>query len=268
VMRVGLRSSEDVEENLGRAYLGPIPELSSVTKARGRPIDHVISRPLSAFPEAFRNLKASVVGQPQSDPVRTVAITSALPGEGKSTVSICLARTAALQGWKVLLIDCDLRRPGLTAAMGVDAQAGLIQVLSGAVSLEQAVVRDEASGAGLLLLPGKTDATNDVFGSSAMDRLLAQLKHSYDLIVLDTAPVLPVADSRILAAKADSVIVAANWNKTPKRAVQSALKILDAMGARVAGVTLTRVDMEKQARSTYGDVEYYSKAYRGYYADS
>ena len=120
----------------------------------------------------------------------------------------------------------------------------------------------------LLLLPGKTDATNDVFGSTAMDRLLSQLKLRYDLIVLDTPPILPVADSRVLAAKADSVIVAANWNKTPRRAVQNALKILDAMGARVAGVTLTRVDMEQQSKSGYGDSDYYFRAYRGYYADS
>lgn len=274
-MRDGLRTSEDVEQHLGREYLGAIPELSSLSKPRGsvrkrlqgKPMDYVVSRPLSAFPEAFRNLKASALSM-QGEPVRTVAVTSALPREGKSTVSICLARTAALQGWKVLLVDCDLRRPGLTEALGLQPRAGLIEVLRGGVQLEQAVVRDEASGADLLLLPGKADATNDVFGSSAMDQLLHRMKAQYDLVVLDTAPVLPVAESRVLSAKADTVIFAASWNKTPRRAVQNALKILDAMGARVAGVTLTRVNMEQQARDGYGDADYYFKDYRSYYAEA
>ncbi|WP_374471619.1 GumC family protein [Phenylobacterium sp.] len=276
-MRVGLRTSDDVEQMLGHPYLGAIPELSSVVarargsvrnQLRGRPMDYVVARPLSAFPEAFRNLKASALALPQGEPVRTVAVTSALPREGKSTVSICLARTAALQGWRVLLIDCDLRRPGLTAAMGLEPRSGLLQVLRGEAQLEDAIVHDEASGADLLLLPGKTDAINDVFGSEAMDALLARLKQRYDLVVLDTAPVLPVADSRILAAKADTVIFAANWNKTPRRAVQTALKILESMGARIAGVTLTRVNMEQQVRYGYGDADYYFRDYRGYYAET
>lgn len=276
-MRVGLRTSDDVEQMLGHAYLGAIPELSSVTKSalghtrgrvRGKPMDYIVARPLSAFPEAFRNLKASTLAIPQGDPIRTVAVTSALPREGKSTVSICLARTAALQGWRVLLVDCDLRRPGLTAAMGLDPSAGLMQVLAHEVKLEDAVVLDEASGADLLLLPGKADATTDVFGSDAMDQFLARVKQHYDLVVLDTAPVLPVADSRVLAAKADTVIFAANWNKTPRRAVQAALKILESMGANIAGVTLTRVDMEQQVRCGYGDADHYFKEYRGYYAET
>lgn len=275
-MRVGLRTSDDVEQLLGHPYLGAIPELSSVVakargsvrnQLRGRPMDYVVARPLSAFPEAFRNLKASALSLP-GDPIRTVAVTSALPREGKSTVSICLARTAALQGWRVLLVDCDLRRPGLTTAIGLEPKVGLIQVLTGEAKLEDAVLRDEASGADLLLLPGKFDATNDVFGSGAMDRLLSEFKLHYDLVVLDTAPVLPVADSRILSAKADTVIFAANWNKTPRRAVQTALKILESMGARIAGVTLTRVNMEQQARYGYGDADYYFRDYRGYYAET
>lgn len=275
-MRVGLRTSDDVEQ-LGQPYLGAIPELSSVvsrargnirSQLRGRPIDYVVARPLSAFPEAFRNLKASAMALPQGEPVCTVAVTSALPREGKSTVAICMARTAALQGWTVLLIDCDLRRPGLTAAIGLEPKAGLIQVVNGEVELQDAVIRDEATGADLLLLPEKTDATSDVFGSSAMDRFLSRAKAHYDLVVLDTPPVLPVADARILAAKADTVIFAAAWEKTPRRAVQTALKLLEAMGARIAGVTLTRVNMEQQARYGYGDAEYYFRDYRGYYAET
>jgi exopolysaccharide transport family protein len=277
LMNVGLRTSDEVEQRLGRPYLGAIPELSSVVakargsvrrQLRGRPIDYVVARPLSAFPEAFRNLKASALAPGHGDAIRVVAVTSALPREGKSTVSVCLARTAAIQGWRVLLIDCDLRRPGVTAAIGADPGAGLLQVLSGDARLEDAVVRDEPSGADLLLLPGPTDATNDVFGSSAMDKLLGDLKQRYDLIVLDTPPVLPVADARILSTKADAVIFAANWNKTPRRAVQTALKILEAMGARIAGVTLTRVDMTKQGKYGYGDADYYFREYRQYYTET
>src|SRR5690606_19250140 len=132
--------------------------------------------------------------------------TSALPGEGKTTTSICLARAAALQGAKVIVVDCDLRRRSVNRFLKADAKVGLLEVLNRDVPLEQALVVDEETQAHFLPLAKKQVTPRDVFGSAAMDGLLAALQGKYDLIILDTAPVLPVADTRVLAPKADAVV--------------------------------------------------------------
>jgi capsular exopolysaccharide synthesis family protein len=276
LLRTGLHTSGDVTQSLRAKSLGSIPELKSVARNAANAIDHVVDQRHSAFPESFRSLRVSVLGMDPDRPVRTLAITSALPREGKSTTSICLARTAALQGWRVLLIDCDLRRPGVTGMFADTPRTGLLDVIFGDRSLADAVVRDSISGADLLLLP-KTSAAGldvnaaadrDIFGSEIFGRLIAEAKARYDLVILDTAPVLPVADTRVLAQKVDGVVCIARWKQTPRRAVAHALRILESLNANVIGVVLTRVDMTEQAATAYGDPEYFYRHYESYYASS
>jgi capsular exopolysaccharide synthesis family protein len=198
--------------------------------------------------------------------IRTVAITSALPREGKSTTSICLARTAALQGWRVLLIDSDLRRPGVSGMFPDAPNGGLLDVISGDRCLADAVVRDTDSGADLLLLPRHAATDQDIFGSDTFSELISEAKDRYDLVILDTAPVLPVADTRVLAQKVDAVVCVARWKQTPRAAVAHALRILKSQNANVVGVVLTRVDMAEQAATGYGDPEYFYRHYENYYS--
>jgi Mrp family chromosome partitioning ATPase len=100
-----------------------------------------------------------------------------------------------------------------------------------------------------------------------MQRLLEELRRRYDVVLLDTAPVLAVADTRILAPQADAVVMLARWKKTPVRAIVSALALLQGRGIFLAGVALTQVDMKAQTRYGYGDANYYYKSYSKYYAD-
>ncbi len=100
-----------------------------------------------------------------------------------------------------------------------------------------------------------------------MDRLLEELKRRFEVVVLDTAPVLPVADTRVLAPKADVTVFLAQWRKTPRKAVQNAIQQLESVGAYVVGIGLTQVDMKEQARSGYGDAGYYYRAYKQYYSN-
>jgi capsular exopolysaccharide synthesis family protein len=265
LLRSGLQTSDDIARSLGARSLGAIPELKSVARGARSAIDHVADRRLSAFPEAFRNLRISVLGMDSARPVRAVAITSALPREGKSTTSVCLARTAALQGWRVLLIDSDLRRPGVSG-MFETPRAGLLDVIAGERPLAAAVVRDGVSGADLLLLPKNAVTDQDIFGSDAFSRLISEAKARYDLVILDTPPVLPVADTRVLAQKVDGVVCIARWKQTPRAAVAHALRILESLNANVVGVVLTRVDMAEQAASGYGDPEYFYRRYENYYS--
>lgn len=267
VLDAGLATATDVERRLGLPYLGSIPTLASVTDNNvDEPVDFVVTTPLSAFSEAFRTVETAVLHARLGEPAKVVAITSALPGEGKTITSMCLARTAALQGRRVLIVDCDLRRRNLNRLLDKEPDVGLLEVLNGSATLQQGIVLDSASGAHVLPLTESKFTPKDVFGSAAMDRLIAEVRARYDFVVLDTAPVLPVSDTRVLAPKSDLVVMLARWRKTPEPAIQAALRFLDAPDINLAGVVLTLVDMKHQAKYGYGDPGYYYTSYKKYYA--
>lgn len=261
-----LRTAEDVEQGLKETYLGSIPELSSVSRSVTSPSEDVVAQPFAAFAESFRLIGASLFNLRRSRGLHVVAITSALPAEGKTTTAVCLARTAALQGWRVLLIDCDVRRPSVGQELDLRGPAGLAEVLGAKVALEDAVVRDAASGADVLLVAKPVRSAKDMFADVAMDRLLEEVRHRYDLVVLDTPPVLPVGDARVLAASADGVICVTRWGQTASHAVKITLDILNKSGAQLAGVVITRVDMAQHVKTGYGDPAYYYAKYKDYYA--
>lgn len=267
LLATGISSSSEVEQRLGVTSIGTLPLLSSTVRvgAQTRPETYLVEKPFSAFTEAFRNLNAAIQNSLKLDGGKIVAITSALPDEGKTTATICLARALALSGAAVVVVDCDLRRRSLHRVLHVEPKVGLIEVLSGKVSLEAALLRDEASGAYFLPLAQGDLTTEDVFGSPAMSRLLETLRTQFAHIFLDTAPILPVADTRKLAPKADGVVLVAHWRKTKRNAIAAAIKQLDMAGARLLGVALTQVDVREQARSGAGEADYALNTYRNYY---
>lgn len=264
LMFSGLTTGEDIERRLGVPYLCSVPELGSVTsrKDRGDPVDAVIDHPRSAYAEAFRNLRASIAFAVENP--RIIAITSALPSEGKTTVSLCLARSMASGSDRILLIDCDVRRRGVTRWIGGTHEAGLLEVLRGQARLEDAVVADPRSGLAILPLSTATQEDHALLTGAGMDALLAQAAESYDAVIMDTAPVLPMADARLLLCKADAAVIAARWRRTPEAAVRSLLRMLPGGYVGLAGLILTRVDMRKQAAFGLDENAFY-KAYKDYY---
>ncbi len=243
----GFASSEDVERRTGAPALASIPqvrrsELRQSSTTTQHPAAYMIERQMSAFTEAFRVLRTTILfaaGQPKT---QVVAITSALPNEGKTTVSLCLARVSALSGQRVLLIDCDLRRRSVKEVLDIEPDVGLLQVLSGETTWRQAIYLDEASGMCVLPVSGSGFTPKEIFGAEDMSRLIAELRGSFDLIVLDCAPVLAVAETRVAASKADAVVIVSRWQKTPMRAVRAALQQLHDAGANIRGVALNGVD--------------------------
>jgi succinoglycan biosynthesis transport protein ExoP len=263
----GLTTAEDVERRLDMPHLGSIPHLSSVTEETNvSPVDFVIDKPLSSFAEAFRALRTSILYAKLGETVRIVAVTSALPDEGKTTTAVALGRSAAQAGDRVCIVDCDLRRRNVNRVLGAEPERGLLDVLSGQCRLDDVLLLDEASGAAVLPLAKSAFTPKDVFGSPAMDRLLDVLRERFDLVVLDTAPTLAVSDTRVIASKSDAVLFLTRWRKTPQKAVEAALKTLAGADAYVAGIALTQVDMNEQARYGYGDPGYYYAEYKKYYA--
>ena len=267
MLDAGIATADDVERRLGAAYLGSVPLLSSVAgEGDTDPTDYVVERPLSSFAEAVRNLRTSLMYSRMGEKVRVVAVTSALPGEGKTTTAACLARVSAMQGVRTIIVDCDLRRRTVERMLDVEVKGGLLEVLSGVVTLEEAIQRDPASGCDILGLSKSGFTPVDVFGSVATDRLLAELRRRYELVVLDTAPLLPVTDTRILAPKADVVMFLARWRRTPQHAIEAAFRLLENTGAHLAGIAITQVNMDHQVRYGYGDPGYYYREYKKYYA--
>ena len=224
----------------------------------------MVAKPLSLFAEGFRNLRTVLAASRTGVKVKVIAVTSSLPGEGKTTTALCLARTMALSGARVVRMDCDLRQRSITRALGPDPAVGLLEVLNGTASLDQALVKDNKTDLMLLPLSKRAFTPHDVFGSPALERLLDELRLRVDFVILDTAPVLAVADTRILCPKADAVLLLTRWRRTPRQAVLAALRALNPQDTFIAGIALTMVNLGEQARAGEGEVQYY-RSYRKYY---
>ncbi|MBV9509426.1 MAG: AAA family ATPase, partial [Caulobacteraceae bacterium] len=272
LLRRGVSSAAEAEAAYDLPCLAELPLLASTfddKAARRRkldPVDYVAKNPLSRFAEAFRNLRASIALSSPASPPRLIAITSALPGEGKTTTTLCLARTIALSGASVVVVDGDLRQRAVTRRLPKAPAQGLLEVLSGEAPLAKVLTPDAATSAMVLPLAESAFTPKDVFGRPEMDRLLDQLKEAFDFVIVDTAPVLAVADTKVLAPKMDAVVFVTRWRKTTKDAAQEALRNLDG-GVNLAGLALSQVDVREQARTGEGAARYY-REYSKYYAQS
>ncbi|WP_229736142.1 GumC family protein [Novosphingobium endophyticum] len=267
----GVETTSNLEKKLGMRVLGSIPDTKHLPELEGlgdsvHPTQLIVDRPQSSFAEAFRWLQTSIhFNQRDRGPV-VVAITSALPNEGKTTAALSLARSAAMAGKRTILVDCDLRRRVSSTEPGPMETIGLRALLDNQGQLDDAIYVDPETG--LFVLPRRNDEHHiqPFADSAAFSELIAALRAKFDFIVLDTPPVLTIDDSRVIAAKADSVILMVRWRKTPTRAAELALRHLDSVGANVIGATLSMVDVTAQARIGYEDASYYYGAYKSYYA--
>lgn len=269
----GLRSDTDIERQLGLPHVASIPNLQPGLLARmaGRridPVGYVVDKPLSSFAESLRTVRSAIRLSAIDRPSQVIAISSAVPGDGKTTLTIGLGRVSAMAGTKTLVIDCDLRRRLLTKALCPDrSKQGLLEVLSGSAKLEDVIASDDRSDLDVLPIAEATFTPRDVFGTQAFAALIAELRKSYDQIIIDTAPILAVADTRAIAAQVDGVLLAAQWRKSSVTLVRRAAAELRAGKGVILGVVLNNVDLKAQARYGYGDAGAYYRTYQKYYAD-
>ena len=270
ILDAALFTADEVESALGVPALGSVPLLASTLDRKTgliAPERFVVQSPLSLFAEAFRTLRVTALAgtAAATGGSAILAVTSSLVGESKTTTSLCLARLAAMSGAKVLLIDCDIRSHAVGRYLGLEQAAGLVEVISGATTLEEAMVRDELTQAYILPISTRQTTVKDVFSDPGFDSLLVNIRKKFDFIVLDLPPVLAVAEAATVAGKADAVICLARWAKTPRHAIEKAIKMLRLVNAPLTGIVLTMVDAKEQARSGYGDSGYYTRAYAAYY---
>jgi capsular exopolysaccharide synthesis family protein len=260
-----VRSADDAEALTGLPTLAMIP--LQRTRTGDRPIDMVLERPHSALADGVRSLRTALDIKAGSLEQRVIVVTSSVPKEGKTFVSLCLAFLFAKVEERVLLIDGDVYRPRLHAALGLECERGLTQVLNGEASFDEVVVPKIA---GLLdFLPvGRVQQATDMLQAQPLEELIAELARRYDRIVIDTPPVLAVADTRVLARLADQVVYLVKWNATPRDAVRNGIKLLRGAGANLFGIALSQVDQRKHSRYGYGDYGHYYGRYQDYYGES
>jgi capsular exopolysaccharide synthesis family protein len=241
IFETGIIAPGDIGYKLGLPHLATLVKVKSPSKNAPLSLpDYVIQNPGSAFAEGLRSLRTALL-YTANDHGGIIAITSPLPSEGKSTTSVCLARVMALSGQSVIVVECDLRRPGLSRALGKRAENGLIEVLQGDANLEDVILSDD-TGVDYLLAPRKDRDVTGVFEAPIMDRFITYLRHKYDIVILDTPPVLAIAETQILTKFADQTIMLVRWAKTPMRAVKAALSSLRQTGGPVIGIVLSQMD--------------------------
>lgn len=261
----GFRTAAQVEALLGLPVIAVVPEIKIGQNSSRKVIDQVIEKPVSSFTEAIRGLQLAMnLAQIDRQP-KTITVTSSVPDEGKTTVAISLARVAARGGLKTLLIDGDLRRPRVANAMGLSRlSVGLIEVLMGTHALEDCLAHDEKSGVLILPCPSPPPNPADILMSQAMRNLLDEVQEQFDLVIIDSAPVLPVNDTKIIAGMVDGVVVTTRWEKTPREAIANALRSLADARAVILGIALTRAHSERFYYYSYGYQNYHN--YGKYYS--
>jgi capsular exopolysaccharide synthesis family protein len=204
-------------------------------------------QPDSYVAEQFRALRGRIEAMETPDRrIRTIAITSALPGEGKTTAAINLALVTALSvGRRVLLVDCDLRRPRVHSALGLRPKAGLAEVLTGDVTFEEAVTRTEGADLDVLAVRDRPSNPSELLGSPTMRELIAAVAKRYDRVILDTPAALGLPDAKAVGDQCDGLVMVVRADKTRQEYVQSVLEILGR--GRMLGVVLngTAVDQTR-----------------------
>lgn len=202
-------------------------------------------QPESFVAEQYRTLRARLDALATERPVRTIGVTSSMPGEGKTTTAVNLAIVSSMSlGRRVLLVDCDMRRPKVHAVLGLRPEFGLAEILTGDATLEQAVVRVEGTDLSVLAVRATPSNPSELLSSDRMRSLIEELARSYDQVIFDTPPTLAIPDAKIMSELMDGIVFVVRANATPREDVASALDVLDRR--RVLGVVLNDVAAEPE----------------------
>ncbi|MFN3076309.1 MAG: GumC family protein [Alphaproteobacteria bacterium] len=256
------RSREELENATGLPAIGMIPFVDKKPVAQ-----YLLDRPTSAFAEALRGLWISLCHNDPAATPKVVAITSSFPDEGKSMTALSLARTVAILGHRVVLVDCDLRRSAVARLLEITPTHFVDEILEGKIDIATAMIRDTASTLHVLPARNVERPPLDMLGSTVMKDFLSTLQRDFDLVLLDCPPVMPVSEAQILGRLADKTVFCVLWDRTPREAVSNSLRQLRDVQVDMAGTILTKVHLKKHARYGYGDIGHYYGRYKGYYAD-
>ncbi len=273
------RTNKQVEAILGKDSIALLPRLPKTKKprreqptgsqsddprmvARGHDLSWtVIEAPFSRYAEEVRSIKLAIDVNRGVETNKVVGFTSSMPEEGKSTTSTALALLAAQANARVILIDCDLRNPALSRHLAPRATIGLLEVLSGNASLDDAICRDPVTNLAFMPAVLKSPLANssELLASDAMKNLFEQLREQFDYIVVDLSPLVPIVDVRSALSFVDAYVLIIEWGTTSVDTVQRAVHSARAVSDKVIGVVLNKVDFKSLGRFDGEPGKYYYK---------
>jgi polysaccharide biosynthesis transport protein len=202
----------------------------------------------------------------QIDNARTLVITSAVPGEGKSTTAVILARLLALDGRRVVIVDADLRYPAVHKIFGLKQSPGLAEMIEASTFVRDAVQVDARSGASVIAAGVAIGSPVQVLGSPRIAEILAGLSMDFDTVIIDTPPLMAVPDAALVARLADATVMVVRWGSTKVTTFAAALQRLRDLNVTVKGVIMTMVDRKRYRQDDYPDSDMFSRAIRKYYS--
>ena len=241
-------NSSGLLENIQSRFRRPLRRPSTANEVNKRRIS--ILQPDSFAAEQFRTLRGRIDSLATQRDIKSVALTSANPDEGKSTASINLAAVTSMSvGRKVILVDCDLRQPKIHRSLGIDPVAGLAEVLTGRASIDEAIVQADGISLDVLAVRNAPPNPSELLASREMRQLVAELVDRYDQVVLDTPACLGLPDAKTVTELADGVVLVVRADVTPREDVETVLEILDR--SRLLGMVLNGVEMNRRQYGYY-----------------
>ncbi|XHR28801.1 MAG: GumC family protein [Chthoniobacteraceae bacterium] len=249
-----VKTLDDVERYLGLPVLAVIPKnISSLIKLQNDAPDA----------EAYRILRTNVEFNSKNPNAKTLTVVSGGPGEGKSTTLNNLAVTCAKGGYNVLIVDADLRRPSQHTFFDVDYEVGLTDVLTGARSLDQCILKTGVPNLSFLPSGNLPDDAIGILNSQAMIDLISVLRTRYDLIFFDSPPILGVSDAAVLASEVDMAIMVVQYRRFPRAMLQRVKSAVENVGGHLLGIVLNNVETKHDS-----GYQYYTQYYDYYTPDA
>jgi capsular exopolysaccharide synthesis family protein len=277
LMDRSIKTPDDLERDLGVTFLGLLPEIGKGSEAppyRGRrarpktpltgsPELVVHEQPMSGIAEAARTIRTNLLFMAPDKPYKTLLVTSAGPAEGKTTVASCIAIAMAQAGQRVVLVDCDLRRPRVHRVFRKSSELG---VTTAVIDHNVDAVVLETEVPNLFVIPAGPTPPNpsELLHSESFKKFLAAVVERFDRVIIDSPPVVPVTDAAILSTLVDATVLVVRAFKTSQELARHALRALNDIGARKAGAVLNAVNL---SRHEYKYSHYYYYRKDGYYAE-
>jgi len=284
------RTGEDVRDRVGLKFLGYLPmigggksrdakpddlpadgKVASLSAAERRARMRVsIDAPASMFAETLRNAKIAFDVVMEDQGSRVIGVISVLPGEGKSTVAANLAGLLAANGARTLLIDGDLRNPGLSRSLGMESEEGLMEAVVNGQTWQSVGKVDRQTKLAIIpaVLRGQFSHTSELLGSAGMRRFIENAKETFEYIIVDLPPLGPVVDAKAFAPLVDGFVLVAEWGRTPRAMVRSTLESEPYVANKIVGAVLNKVDLKKLAKyGSLGGSEKFFDRYSTYYLE-